>query len=71
MAEKETLRYLIRLIHDLDLISNKQYGLISEQINEVGWMVGGWSESVEEKIRSPAPGFALERNDSVVALDDL
>ena len=48
----ETLRYLIRLIHDLDLISNKRYGLISERVDEIGRMTGGWLKSEARRTRN-------------------
>jgi hypothetical protein len=38
----EKLRFLIRLSHDMQFFSHKRYGIISEKINEIGRMVGGW-----------------------------
>lgn len=38
----EKLRFRIRLIHDLQFISNQQYGQFSESLNEIGRMLGGW-----------------------------
>ncbi|MFH1562214.1 MAG: diversity-generating retroelement protein Avd [Nitrospirota bacterium] len=38
----EKLRYRIRLSHDLNFISHKQYGLLSEKVDEIGRMLGGW-----------------------------
>ena len=38
----EKLRFRIRLCHDFKCISNKQYGLLSENVNEIGRMLGGW-----------------------------
>ena len=32
----ERLRFLIRLSHDLKLLSNQKYGVISQKINETG-----------------------------------
>ena len=38
----EKLRYRIRLSHDLKFISNKQYEHLSEKVDEIGRMLGGW-----------------------------
>ena len=38
----EKLRYRIRLSHDFEFISNKQYSLLSEKVDEIGRMLGGW-----------------------------
>lgn len=44
-VELEKLRFLIRLCHDFKLLSTKQYAYISNEINEVGKLVGGWIRS--------------------------
>jgi hypothetical protein len=44
----ERLRYLIRLSHDLHLLSNKKYGIISGKINEIGGTVGNWIKSIKQ-----------------------
>ena len=41
----EELRLLIRLAKDLKLLPLRQYGLMSERINEVGRLLGGWMKS--------------------------
>jgi hypothetical protein len=38
----EKLRYLIRLSKDLRALNLKKYAYISNEINELGKMVGGW-----------------------------
>jgi hypothetical protein len=43
----ERLRYSIRLSHDLKLISNQKYGVISMKINEIGGTLGNWLKSLE------------------------
>jgi len=45
--ELEKLRYLVRLSHDLRLFSHQKYGVISEKVNEVGRIVGGWIKSLQ------------------------
>lgn len=41
----EKLRYLIRLSKDLKAFNVKKYAYISNEINELGKMVGGWIKS--------------------------
>ena len=44
------LRYLLRLAHDLKLLSASAYRFRHEQLDEMGRMVGGWERSTA---RSP------------------
>ena len=44
-VQLEKLRFLIRLCHDFKLLSSKQYAYISNEINEVGKLIGGWIRS--------------------------
>ncbi len=36
------LRYLVRLAKDLQFLSLRQYGFLSERMEELGRMLGGW-----------------------------
>ncbi|MES9901357.1 MAG: diversity-generating retroelement protein Avd [Sedimenticola sp.] len=36
------LRYLVRLAHDLRFFSLRQYGFLSDKMEEMGRMLGGW-----------------------------
>lgn len=45
----EKLRYLIRLSKDLTALSIKKYGYISNEINELGKMTGGWIKAEHGK----------------------
>ena len=38
----EVLRHLLRLCYDLQFIDPKRYEFCSQQINEIGKLVGGW-----------------------------
>lgn len=38
----ELTRHLVRLAHDMKFFSHKRYGVVSEKIDEVGRMIGGW-----------------------------
>ena len=42
----EQLRYLVRMTNDLHLINHEKYGVMSEKIDEIGKMCGGWLKSV-------------------------
>jgi hypothetical protein len=44
--ELECFRYLIRLSVDLRFINLKRYEFISQQVNEIGRLVGGWIKSL-------------------------
>ena len=44
--ELECFRYLIRLSADLRFINLKRYEFISQQVNEVGRLIGGWIKNV-------------------------
>lgn len=42
----EKLRFLIRLSKDLQCIDFKSFEYVSERINEIGRMVGGWERHI-------------------------
>lgn len=42
----EQLRILIRLSHDQKFINHRIYGIISEKLNEIGKMCGGWLKAL-------------------------
>jgi len=48
-AKTNTLRYLLRLSKDLQMLSIDSYGFASEHLDEIGRMIGGWSKSVSQK----------------------
>lgn len=41
-AELEKLRLLVRLAKDLKYLSIRKYGLVSQKLNEIGRLLGGW-----------------------------
>ena len=41
-SEIDRLRVLARLMHDLRLLSTKQYERLSTDLDDVGRMIGGW-----------------------------
>ena len=44
-----TLRHLLRLAKDLDLIGIEPYGYAAEKLEEIGRMAGGWRKSLKEQ----------------------
>ena len=44
----EKLRIYIRISKDRKYLSLKQYEYLSDEINEIGSMVGGWKKTVEK-----------------------
>jgi four helix bundle protein len=44
-VDLDTLRILLRLSKDLELISVRQYRFSAEKVNEVGKLLGGWMRS--------------------------
>ncbi len=38
----ELTRHLVRLAYELKFFNGQKYGVVSEKINEVGRMIGGW-----------------------------
>jgi len=45
----ELTLHLVRLAYDLRYFNARRYGVISEKINEVGRMIGGWLKHVRGK----------------------
>lgn len=45
-VELEKMRYMVRICHTLKYIDHHRYGVMSEKINEIGKMVGGWLKAV-------------------------
>jgi len=46
------LRGYLRLCRDLQLLSIKQYGYASQQVAQVGRLLGGWFKSLETGAQS-------------------
>lgn len=46
----EKLRYMIRLSKDLKALNIKKYAFISNEINELGKMIGGWIKAESGKV---------------------
>jgi hypothetical protein len=53
-ASLTKLRTYLRLCRDLQLLSVRQYGFASQQVAEIGRLLGGWFKSLERKRAVPA-----------------
>jgi len=51
-ASLTKLRTYLRLCRDLQLLSVRQYGFASQQVAEIGRLLGGWFKSLEGGARS-------------------
>ena len=45
----EKIRILLRISHEIKLLSTKSYHFASKGINEVGTMLGGWIKAQDKK----------------------
>lgn len=45
--ELDTLRGLVRVAHNLNMIPFKKYAIWSEKLDEIGRMIGGWFKSIQ------------------------
>jgi hypothetical protein len=43
----DALKFFLRILWEIDDISKKQYLVISEKLNEIGRMLGGWLRKLE------------------------
>jgi hypothetical protein len=48
------LRFYLRLCHDLNLISDGQYGHVAAMVDEVGRLLGGWMKKLRPRARGTA-----------------
>ena len=45
----EKQRFLVRLTKDLKYLNLKRYKFVSEKLDEIGRLVGGWIKSLEQR----------------------
>ena len=50
----DILKFFLKIAWEIKAIDNKKYILLSEHLNEIGKMVGGWSKGLQK--RNPAYG---------------
>jgi len=47
--ELERLRLLSRLLKDLSILSTDNYRFVSDSLNEIGQMIGGWQKALKHE----------------------
>ena len=45
----EKTRYFVRICFNQNLMSKKQYGFVSRQINDIGMPLGGWIKQIQRR----------------------
>ena len=45
----DTLKFLLQIAWELHLLDNKKYATLSEGLQEIGKMVGGWKKGLQTK----------------------
>ncbi len=53
MKKTDLLKFFLRITWELHGIDNKKYLVISEKVNELGRMIGGWKKGLETKTPRP------------------
>lgn len=48
----DTLKFLLRIGWELQVLDNKKYETISERLNEAGRQIGGWRKGLQTKTPS-------------------
>lgn len=46
----DLLKFLLRVAWEIKALDNKKFILISEMLNEIGKMLGGWINHLKEKL---------------------
>ncbi|MFZ2720249.1 MAG: four helix bundle protein [Minisyncoccia bacterium] len=52
----DILKSLIRIVWELRALDSKRYATLSEKIDELGRMLGGWKKGLESKTPAPKNG---------------
>ncbi len=53
LRKTDVLKFLVRIVWELRALDSKRYATLSEKIDELGRMVGGWKKGFESK--TPVP----------------
>lgn len=49
IRKTDLLKFFLQVSWELNALDNKKYILISEKLNEIGRMIGGWKRGIESK----------------------
>jgi len=50
--KNDIIKYLLQIAFENKLIKEKQYLELSQKLNEVGKILGGWKKGIESKIKN-------------------
>ena len=52
ITKNDIIKYLLQIAFENKLIKEKQYLELSQKLNEVGKILGGWKKGIESKIKN-------------------
>jgi len=53
-GKTDVLKFLLRVAWEVKDIDTKKYGALSEPLDDIGRMLGGWARNVESRTQPPA-----------------
>ena len=48
----DLLKFFLKISWEIQALDNKKYATLSEKLDEIGRMIGGWSKQIKEKFPS-------------------
>ena len=54
ISKNDIIKYLLQIAFENKFIKEKEYLELSEKLQEVGKILGGWKKGIEEKLKTPA-----------------
>ncbi|MCX6752788.1 MAG: four helix bundle protein [Candidatus Nomurabacteria bacterium] len=61
ISKNDIIKYLLQIAFENKLIKEKQYLELSSKLHEVGKILGGWKNSIEQKISKQKPPDLFRR----------
>ncbi|HUC88497.1 MAG TPA: four helix bundle protein [Candidatus Paceibacterota bacterium] len=54
ISKNDLIKYLLQIAWENKLLKEKPYMELSQKLQEVGKILGGWKKGIESKIKTPA-----------------
>lgn len=54
ISKNDILKYLLQIAFENKFVKEKEYLELSEKLEDVGRILGGWKKGIEVKIKTPA-----------------
>ncbi len=54
ISKNDIIKYLLQVAFENKFVKEKEYLELSEKLQEVGKILGGWKKGVETKLKTPA-----------------